>query len=93
MSSLLMQEISIFYRNVRSFRCCRARKVEEERLAEKKRKEEAKKALEEEKKLFRPVVKEQVIESGVDPKSIFCAFFKQVCSDDYTITIMRGLLH
>lgn len=56
----------------------RARKVEEERLAEKKRKEDAKKREEEEKKLFKPVVaKEQAVEAGVDPKSVFCAFFKQ----------------
>jgi hypothetical protein len=34
--------------------------------------------LEEDQKLFRPVVVEkQTVESGVDPKSIFCAFFKQ----------------
>merc|ERR1711963_1140659 len=54
----------------------RARKIEEERAAEKKRKEEAKKEEEEKKALFRPVMTQKV-ESGVDPKSVFCAFFKQ----------------
>ena len=32
---------------------------------------------EEQKKLFKPVIKEQKVDAGVDPKSIFCAFFKQ----------------
>ena len=41
----------------------RARKVEEERLAEKKRKEEAKRLEEEKKALFRPVMTQKV-ESG-----------------------------
>jgi len=54
----------------------RARKVEEERAAEKKRKEDAKKLEEEKKALFRPVMTQKV-ENGVDPKSVFCAFFKQ----------------
>ena len=98
----------------------RARKVEEERLAEKKRKEEAKQAEEERKLLSKPVATQKVAAgkiwsifskkkngfcepkhknipsnqpttygshiytlfiwpfiSGVDPKSVFCAFFKQ----------------
>merc|ERR1712111_209293 len=53
-----------------------ARKIEEERAAEKKRKEAAKLEEEEKKKLFRPVMTQKV-ENGVDPKSVFCAFFKQ----------------
>jgi len=58
----------------------KARRMEELRLAEKKKKEDEKKRLEEEKKLFAPVVaggRAQTVEAGVDPKSIFCAFFKQ----------------
>jgi len=54
----------------------RARKVEEERLAEKKRKEDARLAEEEKKLLMRPVATQKVA-AGVDPKSVFCAFFKQ----------------
>merc|ERR1712227_969264 len=54
----------------------RAKKIEEERAAERKRKEEAKKEAEEKKALFRPVMTQKV-ENGVDPKSVFCAFFKQ----------------
>lgn len=54
----------------------RLRKIEEERAAEKKRKEEAKKLEEEQKALFKPVMTQKV-ENGVDPKSVFCAFFKQ----------------
>lgn len=54
----------------------RSRKEEELRLAEKKRKEDLKKAEEEKKMVMRPVAT-QKIESGVDPKSVFCAFFKQ----------------
>jgi len=46
------------------------------RAEEKKRKEEEKKKAEEFKSLFKPVVPSQKIESGVDPKSVFCAFFK-----------------
>ena len=42
----------------------RARRVEEERLAEKKRKEDERKKLEEERRMFRPVVAEQKVESG-----------------------------
>ena len=38
----------------------RARKIEEERLAEKKRKEEAKRAEEEKKALFRPIATQKV---------------------------------
>jgi len=53
--------------------------ISEMRLAEKKKKEEERKRLEEDKKLFKPVISEkaQQVEAGVDPKSIFCAFFKQ----------------
>ncbi len=48
------------------------------RLAEKKKKGEERKREEEEKRLFRPaVVEKQQVETGVDPKSIFCAFYKQ----------------
>jgi len=54
----------------------RAKKVEEERAAERKRKEDAKKEEEERKALFKPIVPAQKVESGVDPKSVFCAFFK-----------------
>lgn len=54
----------------------RAKKIEEERAAEKKRKEEAKREEEEKKALFKPIVPTQKVESGVDPKSVFCAFFK-----------------
>jgi len=52
------------------------RKRDEERAAEKKRKEEAQKLEEEKKALFRPVMTQKVA-NGVDPKSVFCAFFKQ----------------
>jgi len=51
-------------------------KKKEERAAEKKRKEAAQKLEEEQKALFRPVTTQKVA-SGVDPKSVFCAFFKQ----------------
>ena len=45
---------------------------------EKKLREEAKKREEEEKRLFRPaVVVEQKVDASADPKSVFCAFFKQ----------------
>merc|ERR1711863_93524 len=54
----------------------RARKIEEERLAEKKRKEDAKKEEEEKRMLMKPVATQKVAQ-GVDPKSVFCAFFKQ----------------
>jgi len=52
------------------------RKAELERLAAKKKKEEDQRKDEEMKALFKPV-QTQKVESGVDPKSIFCAFFKQ----------------
>jgi len=52
------------------------RKRDEERAAEKKKKEAAQKLEEEQKALFRPVMTQRVA-SGVDPKSVFCAFFKQ----------------
>merc|ERR1711872_115021 len=45
-------------------------------LDEKKRKEEEKKKEEEMKSLFKPI-QSQKVDAGVDPKSIFCAFFKQ----------------
>jgi len=54
----------------------RTRKIEEERAAEKKRKEDAKRLEEEKRALFRPVATQKV-EDGVDPKSVYCAFFKQ----------------
>merc|ERR1712012_49147 len=53
------------------------RKDEERRLAEKKAKEEAKKREEEEKRLLNKAVIVQKVDQGVDPKSVFCAFFKQ----------------
>jgi len=52
------------------------RKAEQLRLDEKKRKEEEKKKEEEMKSLFKPI-QSQKVDAGVDPKSIFCAFFKQ----------------
>jgi len=52
------------------------RKAEQMRLDEKKRKEEEKKKEEEMKSLFKPI-QAQKVDAGVDPKSIFCAFFKQ----------------
>ncbi|XP_059090076.1 zinc finger CCCH domain-containing protein 15 homolog [Tigriopus californicus] len=55
----------------------KARKAELDRAEEKKKREEAKRLLEEENKLFKPVAAVQKVEAGVDPKSIFCAFFKQ----------------
>jgi len=53
------------------------RKQEQQRAEEKKRKEETKKQEDEMKALFKPAASIQKIESGVDPKSVFCAFFKQ----------------
>jgi len=53
------------------------RKDEELRMAEKKAKEDAKKREEEEKRLLNKVVVVQKVDQGVDPKSVFCAFFKQ----------------
>jgi len=53
------------------------RKDEERRMAEKKAKEEAKKREEEEKRLLNKAVIVQKVDQGVDPKSVFCAFFKQ----------------
>jgi len=52
------------------------RKQEQLRQEEKKRKEDEKKKAEEMKDLFKPI-QTQKVEAGVDPKSIFCAFFKQ----------------
>jgi len=54
----------------------RMKKLEQERLDEKKKKEEAKRLEEETKALYRPVASQKVA-AGVDPKSVFCAFFKQ----------------
>jgi len=53
------------------------RKADEERNKQKKAKEAAQKAEEEQKLLLNKVVIVQKIEQGVDPKSVFCAFFKQ----------------
>merc|ERR1712141_869071 len=50
------------------------RKDEEARIAEKKAKEAAKKKEDEEKRLLNKVVVQKV-DQGVDPKSVFCAFF------------------
>lgn len=55
----------------------KARKAELDRAEEKKKREEAKRLLEEESKLFKPVAAVQKVEPGADPKSIFCAFYKQ----------------
>jgi len=52
------------------------KKLEEERAKAKKEKEEAAKREAEMQSLFKSVPTQKV-ESGVDPKSIFCAFFKQ----------------
>jgi len=52
------------------------KKLEEERARAKKEKEEAAKREQEMKSLFK-AVPTQKVESGVDPKSILCAFFKQ----------------
>jgi len=52
-------------------------KDEAARLKEKKAKEDAKKREEEEKKLLNKAVIVQKVDQGVDPKSVFCAFFKQ----------------
>merc|ERR1712130_204706 len=52
------------------------KKLEEERARAKKEKEEAAKSEQEMKSLFK-AVPTQKVESGVDPKSILCAFFKQ----------------
>jgi len=55
----------------------KSKKMEEMRLAEKKKKEEEKKKAEEERLMMaRPVVTQKLAQ-GVDPKSVFCAFFKQ----------------
>ena len=73
----------------------KARRMEEMRLAEKKKKEEARAKEEEEKKMFRPVVvdKQQTLESGVDPKSIFCAFYKQVRQHGFWWFVCACQLH
>jgi len=55
----------------------KARRIEEERRLEKQKKEEEKKKQEEEKRLMAKPVVTQKIAQGVDPKSVFCAFFKQ----------------
>lgn len=53
------------------------RKDEEAKILQKKAKEDAKKREEEEKALLNKVVIVQKVGQGVDPKSVFCAFFKQ----------------
>jgi len=53
------------------------RKQELEREKEKKRKAEEQKKEEEMKALFKPIAGAQKVGQGVDPKSVFCAFFKQ----------------
>jgi len=52
------------------------KKIELERAKAKKEKEEAEKREQEMKSLFK-AVPTQKVESGVDPKTVFCAFFKQ----------------
>ena len=42
-----------------------------------KKKEQKEKELKELNEIFRPVISKQKVETGVDPKSILCAFFKQ----------------
>jgi len=55
----------------------KSRRMEEMRLAEKKKKEDEKKKQEEERLLLAKPIITQKIGQGVDPKSVFCAFFKQ----------------
>merc|ERR1712029_641264 len=55
----------------------KARAIEEERRREKQAKEDAKKKLEEEKRLLGQPIVTQKLGQGVDPESVFCAFFKQ----------------
>lgn len=52
------------------------KKLEQERAKAKKEKEDAEKREQEMKSLFKSVPTQKV-ESGVDPKTVFCAFFKQ----------------
>lgn len=52
------------------------RKLDQQRADEKKKKEDEKRAEDEMKNLFKPV-QAQKVDAGVDPKSLFCAFFKQ----------------
>jgi len=52
------------------------KRIEQERAKAKKEKEEAEKREQEMKSLFK-AVPTQKVESGVDPKTVFCAFFKQ----------------
>jgi len=53
------------------------RKLEAEREKAKKEKEDAAKRELEMKALFKPASAVQKVENGVDPKTVFCAFFKQ----------------
>jgi len=53
------------------------RKLEAEREKAKREKEEAAKREQEMKALFKPASAVQKVENGVDPKTVFCAFFKQ----------------
>jgi len=53
------------------------RKIEAEREKVKKEKEEALKREQDMKALFKPAQIQQKVDSGVDPKTVFCAFFKQ----------------
>lgn len=53
------------------------RKIEMEREKVKKDKEEALKREHDMKALFKPVSAQQKVDDGVDPKTVFCAFFKQ----------------
>jgi len=55
----------------------KARRIEEERRLEKQKKEDERKKQEEEKRLMAKPIVTQKIAQGVDPKSVFCAFFKQ----------------
>jgi len=55
----------------------KARRIEEERRLEKQKKEDERKRQEEEKRLISNPIVTQKLAQGVDPKSVFCAFFKQ----------------
>ncbi|XP_078489545.1 zinc finger CCCH domain-containing protein 15 [Ciona intestinalis] len=54
-----------------------AKRIEQQRLEEKKKKEEEKRKREEMDSLFKPVVIQNKVGKGADPKSVLCAFFKQ----------------
>jgi len=55
----------------------KAKKLEQLRLEEKKKKEEEKRKKAELDALFKPVIIQQKVAKGVDPKSVLCQYFKQ----------------